>query len=237
MVYYLSVSQNQELTTFLNQNIYAFINIPQSKLFDYLIEADAVLAGPGMVRGNREYTGSQEDFNQTRARLLPALQKAPQKQWIIDAGALQTLELKELSGLKTPILTPHLGEFEQLFKVRISDLSLSAQAQTVVTKAKEHNCIILLKGNTDIIASPTELILNSTGNEGMTKGGTGDVLAGLVAALSCTHPPFASAAIGAYVNGQAGDTLYQSVGPYFSADDLAVQVPKTLWEQAQGHQT
>ena len=63
----------------------------------------------------------------------------------------------------------------------------------------------------------------------MTKGGTGDVLAGLVAGLyACTDDPFAAAVVASKVNKQAGDELYQTVGPFFNATDLANQIPKVL---------
>jgi NAD(P)H-hydrate repair Nnr-like enzyme with NAD(P)H-hydrate dehydratase domain len=67
------------------------------------------------------------------------------------------------------------------------------------------------------------------GNAGMTKGGTGDVLAGLIAALACKNDPFfwrlSPAAI---INKAAGDDLFRDVGTYFNASDLANQIPRTM---------
>ena len=60
----------------------------------------------------------------------------------------------------------------------------------------------------------------------MTKGGTGDVLAGLIAALACMNDPFTSAVIGSTINKKAGDELYKTVGPFINATDLANQIPK-----------
>jgi len=62
----------------------------------------------------------------------------------------------------------------------------------------------------------------------MTKGGTGDVLAGLIAALACKNNPFLATIAGSFINKQAGDELYKTVGPYFNATDLASQIPKTM---------
>src|SRR3989344_3085848 len=70
---------------------------------------------------------------------------------------------------------------------------------------------------------------NHTGNQGMTKGGTGDVLAGLTAAFFCRNNALTSAAAGVFLNGLAGDQLYKKIGPYFNAEDLVEQIPKTLW--------
>ena len=65
--------------------------------------------------------------------------------------------------------------------------------------AKKYHCNIVLKGHIDIIARPDGTIsLNKTGNAGMTKGGTGDVLAGLVAALACKNDAFTAAVADIY---------------------------------------
>ena len=74
----------------------------------------------------------------------------------------------------------------------------------------------------------TECRVIEGGNEGMTKGGTGDVLAGLIAALACMNDPFLATIVGSFINKAAGDTLYKTVGPYFNASDLADQIPKTM---------
>jgi len=92
-----------------------------------------------------------------------------------------------------------------------------------------NNATILLKGPTDHILHSTLHTPITGGKEGMTKGGTGDVLAGLVAGLyAFTNDPFSAAVVGSYVNKAAGDELYKTVGPFFNASDLVQQVPKTL---------
>ena len=62
----------------------------------------------------------------------------------------------------------------------------------------------------------------------MTKGGTGDVLAGLIAALACKNNPLLATIAGSFINKKAGDMLYTRVGPYFNATDLANQIPLTM---------
>ncbi|MDX1748344.1 MAG: NAD(P)H-hydrate dehydratase, partial [Halobacteriales archaeon] len=69
---------------------------------------------------------------------------------------------------------------------------------------------------------------NRTGNPGMTVGGTGDVLAGAVGALCCTHPPVEAAAIAAYANGWAGDRLVEERGYGLLASDLPDRLPAAL---------
>ena len=101
--------------------------------------------------------------------------------------------------------------------------------------AEKYNCTILLKGAVDIVCSPfdsaqgeTRCVRVSGGNAGMTKGGTGDVLAGLVASLYCKNDAFLSACAGSFINKKAGDELYKRVGYYFNASDLADEIPKVM---------
>ena len=100
--------------------------------------------------------------------------------------------------------------------------------ELAIKKAKEYGCVIVLKGQTDIVCSPQECLYNTTGNEGMTKGGTGDVLVSLIAGLACKNDLFLAACAGVYINGLAGDELYKKVGPYFNASDLCDQIPRVL---------
>ncbi|NMC35428.1 NAD(P)H-hydrate dehydratase [Candidatus Beckwithbacteria bacterium] len=225
MVYYASVVENQKLVEHLEKNLYAFINIPLGKEADYITESDAVLIGPGMVRGDANFTGTGETGEETKKTVLQLLKQFPDKKWVLDAGALQVINPEVLQSLNQVIITPHHKEFKTLFE-------LEAQDETIMQMAQTYNCTILLKGKVDTIVSPGgRVIYNQTGNEGMTKGGTGDVLAGLVAVLACTNDLFTAAAAGAYINGLAGDKLYQTVGPLFNADDLAKIVPEILWQE------
>jgi len=241
MVYYASVIENQKLIEHLEKNLYAFINVPQGREADYLSQADAVLIGPGMVRGEANFSGTGENGEQTRQKTLKLMKQFPEKKWVIDAGALQVLTPKDLLLLREKIITPHQREFEDFFKQELRTLNLEPRGNTtpseeiidlVKHKAQEINATIVLKGQIDILALPdSQVLLNQTGNEGMTKGGTGDVLAGLIAALACTNDLCTAAAAGTYINGLAGDELYKKVGPFFSADDLARKVPEVLWKQ------
>jgi NAD(P)H-hydrate repair Nnr-like enzyme with NAD(P)H-hydrate dehydratase domain len=82
------------------------------------------------------------------------------------------------------------------------------------------------KGPEDIISDGKHIVVNRIHNQGMTKGGTGDVLSGLVAALACKNDPFTAAVAGARINGYAGNMLRKSYGYDFSASDLADELAK-----------
>jgi NAD(P)H-hydrate epimerase len=94
--------------------------------------------------------------------------------------------------------------------------------------AKEYHCLIILKGKQDFVASPTEFEKIGGGNAGMTKGGTGDVLAGLVAGLYAKNTAWESAVAASFLNKKAGDDLYERMGFWFNASDLADQIPMTM---------
>lgn len=208
MVYYSSIPENNQLTKNLKAEIYDFIAVPREEIKNYIAESDAVLIGPGLMR---------EKGTKTLTERL--IKKFPKKCWVIDAGSLQMMDKKLIP--KNAILLPHVKEFEKLFGIK-------ASPENAAEMAKKYSCIILLKGPTDYICSPSECKINTTGNEGMTKGGTGDVLAGLVAAFACKNDPFLAACAGAFVNGLAGDRLKKRVGIYYNASDLTDEIPATL---------
>jgi NAD(P)H-hydrate epimerase len=85
----------------------------------------------------------------------------------------------------------------------------------------EHGCVILKKGPVDIISDGKRVIRNRLHNQGMTKGGSGDVLSGLVSALYCKNGALESAVAGAKVNGESGMMLKRIHGYNYSASDLA----------------
>jgi len=130
---------------------------------------------------------------------------------VIDGDGLKRIKGKIPNGA---ILTPHEGEFRMLFGVPGTE-------ENVKNTAKKHKCIILKKGQVDIISDGTKLKTNNIHNAGMTKGGTGDVLSGLVAALACKNDSFDAAFAGACINGIAGEMLRKEAGFNFCASDLA----------------
>jgi len=192
------------------------IVVSPENLPDYLEEVDVVLIGPGMER-------KPETAQQVNA----LLQSYSHKKWVIDAGALQMVDPVLIPD--RAILTPHQLELERL-----------EQHGFQLPQALAKKITVILKGQADQIFSD-DLAQQSMrsplpvegGNPGMTKGGTGDVLAGLVAALYATQDPLVAAVVASLVNKTAGDVLYQFVGPFFNASDLVEVVPVVLWQVLQ----
>lgn len=221
MVFYSSTPQNNKLTEILKSKLYNFMAIDRDEIGDYIQESDAILLGPGLPREE----GREKDEESTRILTERLLKSYPNKKWIIDAGSLTEMEpewLRSLNG--NVIITPHKKEFKMLF-------GLEATEQKVFEMAKKYNCTILLKGHEDIVCSPDQCVKITGGNAGMTKGGTGDVLAGLVSALACKNDLFLAACAASYFNKKAGDELYKRVGPYFNASDLCEEIPRVMKDQ------
>ena len=206
MVFYSSVPVNEAIVKKQKERFHDGIIVPIGKLDEYIGEADCALIGPGMDRS---------DLTKQKVNVL--LAKHQNKKWVVDGGALQVMDKKLLNSQM--IITPHHQEYKILFGNEPAD-----------KMAKKYNCTIVLKGKEDIICDSKQCLINQTGNEGMTKGGTGDVLAGLVAALYCQNDAFLAASCGTYLNGLAGDRLYVLVGPYFNATDLVKELPKVMGE-------
>jgi len=118
------------------------------------------------------------------------------------------------------IMTPHSGEFKRVF----GDPSV----ENVMKVANRTNSVILLKGKEDLITDGKRIRFNRTGNPGMTVGGTGDVLAGVVGAFFALNDAFWSASAGAFVNGLAGDLCLKEKGYNFTAVDLLEKIPTAI---------
>jgi len=81
-----------------------------------------------------------------------------------------------------------------------------------------------------IVCSPENWVVIEGGNAGLTKGGTGDVLAGLTVGLAAKNQPFLAAAASSFILKKAAGELYKKVGFAYNADDLAEEVPRGLGE-------
>jgi len=240
LVHYASVPENNEIVQKSKEEFRNGIVIRREDIEEYIEEDDVILIGPGMVRAEspvhrspfivdslEEVQKIQNEGKQTEALTNYLLAKYPKKKWVIDAGALQMIDVNLIP--KFAILTPHHKEMEGLINKQISNTQISnVEIESVEKYAQKYKCIVLCKGHEDIVCNPVECRIITGGNPGMTKGGTGDVLAGLVAGLACTNEQWIAAIAASIINKAAGDDLYRDVGPFFNATDLANQIPKTV---------
>ncbi|MGH7246327.1 MAG: NAD(P)H-hydrate dehydratase, partial [Candidatus Levyibacteriota bacterium] len=212
MVFYSSVPENNELVQKAKEEFRNGIVVPRGKIDQYIEEADAILIGPGLPRE----AGIEKGDDDTKVLTEHLLATYSKKKWVIDGGSLQVISPDKLP--KNCIVTPHHQEFKTLF-------GIEGNEQTASDMAKKYSCIIVLKGEKDIVCSPEKCVQVIGGNAGMTKGGTGDVLAGLIAALACKNDMFLAATAGSFLNKKAGESLAKKVGTYFNASDLVGEIP------------
>lgn len=133
------------------------------------------------------------------------------KPMVIDADALNLISQHKDWLNKIPkgsIITPHPKEFERLFGNANDDFE---RINCALEMSKKFPFIIVLKGHYTLIASNGEARFNSTGNAGLAKGGSGDVLTGILAALLSQYNSWQAAILGVYLHGLAADITSQTV--------------------------
>jgi len=200
LAYFVSTDENCDAARKMKFATPNVIVLPMGKLEWALSRADCILVGNGM-----EICGETEGLVR---RVLQSKRKC-----VLDAAAIRLAEKGKLH--EGVILTPHTGEFKALF-------GKAASPKAAIDASREHGCTVLLKGKTDIVASCGKALAVHGGNAGMTKGGTGDSLAGLCAALYTTcSSPFYAACTASLVNKKAAEMLYRSLGFNYSSKDLA----------------
>jgi NAD(P)H-hydrate epimerase len=166
-----------------------------TKIEEDLTKYESIGIGPGIGTASETKMLLREIFDAYRSPI------------VIDADALNIISSqKDLRSLipAGSILTPHPKEFERLFGESANDFE---RIQLALQKAKELNCIIVLKGHHTLIATPDQKgFFNSTGNAGMATGGTGDVLTGILTGLLAQgYSSSETAILGIYLHGLAGD--------------------------------
>lgn len=143
---------------------------------------------------------------------------------VVDADALNHLaEKPHLLGTHAGprILTPHPGEFARLLQCDIA-LVQQHREELAIKFAAEHHIVLVLKGQGTIVTDGVQIYTNTTGNGGMSTGGTGDVLTGLITALLAQQmTPFQAAQLGVFLHGRAGDLAAEELSqPGLIASDL-----------------
>jgi len=212
-----------EVAAQIKSQLSSFIWFPWEQTQEYIKKSDVILIGPGFMRFRKESQEEECKNNklcdvagvETKRATEELLKKFPGKQWVIDGGSLQVMSPEFIP--QNAILTPNKKEYQMLF------------GETEATEmAKKYHCIIVAKNAEALVYSPDDSVIVRGGNAGLTKGGTGDVLAGLTVALAAKNPPFLAACAASFVAKKAADELYQKVGFSYSADDLAEKIPEVL---------
>lgn len=241
IVHYSSTVENEKIFLGLKKTFRNGIVVAQKDLLDYVKEDDAILVGPGMLRAFQisniktqnlsfeELIKIKNEGEYTYQLTRYLIENFPEKRFVFDAGSIQMMDKEWLLKLKTkPVVTPHQKEFERLFGIAIEKQSLGEKEQTVKETAKKYRCIILLKATVDIISDGVETYIIEGGNSGLTKGGTGDLLAGLVLALSAKNSSLMAAATASYFLKKSGEALFIKKGCWYNISDLISVIPEVI---------
>lgn len=308
MTFYSSVAENNKLLRDAKFYGHDGVIVPRSELASYADEVDSVLIGPGLRRDTpsrflpeellrlRPEDLSPEDWESDAVALVSTLLRSfPDKQWVLDAGALQVLRPEWIPGGRSgrgrgsrggsggygggAMLTPHKGEFVQLLH-RWGEQDESGKSSKISEQARKtekaweqieagleemaeayfqgedsiepllvDQSIIerfirrtdmdtlrqlaqlatdstwIVKGQADLIWNGGECVAVVGGNAGLTKGGTGDVLAGLIAGFAAQSDSFPSVVVSSYLNKMAGHELFQDRKTMYNTSDLVERLP------------
>lgn len=277
MLFYSSVAENNELIQAAKIAMTDGVVVPRAELVSYLQEVESALIGPGMRRDTQTRFSPDElstikpqeltaqDWEQdTRAIVSTLLRAFPEKQWVIDAGALQILDQAWLPS--AAVFTPHAGEFADLLE-RWSP-TLKSQIESAVQELQQahvpqgssnpaqvtlldpqtqpakllmqlaadwKNATVVVKGQVDVIFNAEQGVVVTGGNAGLAKGGTGDALAGLIVGFVTRTDPFVSSVVSSTLLKQTAHDLYQTQKEMFSTSDVVEQVPATFAQLTDSH--
>ena len=169
---------------------------------------DVLALGPGL--------GRSSGLN----ALVGTLLRETRQPIVLDADGLNALAaditaLDARRGLVT-VLTPHEGELARLLGISIEELTRQDRAEAARNFAAAHGCVLVRKGHRTLIALPDGRVLENTcGGSGLAKGGSGDVLTGMIAALLAQGADAEhAAACGVWLHARAGDLLSARMTPY-----------------------
>lgn len=239
MVHFSSTAENNEILKSLKKQFLNGIVIHKINILDYVKEDDAILIGPGMIRGDiknqvsesrtfQEIINLEDEADYARQLMFYLITHHPNKRFVIDAGALQMMDASWLKYLIKPaIITPHVLEFERLFEVSIEKSSNLERQKIVSEMASKYRCTILLKSVVDIVSNGEKSYNIEGGNTGLTKGGSGDVLAGLVLSFRAKNDDFDSCIFASFIEKFAAEKLALDYGIWFNTTDLVTEIPKT----------
>lgn len=177
-------------------------NLDPRKVDDLLTRTTIMAIGPGL--------GREPETEAFVLGILERVAERPEIAVVLDADALNIMAKHKhrLHGAgRTVVLTPHPGEMARLASLSCKQVQMNREA-LARQFAEEHQVTLVLKGWRTLIAHPDGMTaVNTTGNPGMAKGGSGDILTGIIAACVAQHPKQARQAVEAavYLHGLAAD--------------------------------
>ncbi|QLK26767.1 NAD(P)H-hydrate dehydratase [Natrinema zhouii] len=174
---------------------------------------NVVVLGPGLGTADETLEAARQFLESYTGRV------------VVDADALEVVP--DLETEATLVCTPNRRELAGMGGPDVDDLADAADE--IEAFAAELGHVVLAKGANDVITDGERTRISRSGTVGMKVGGTGDTLAGIVAALLEHAEPLDAAAAGAHVNGVAGERLAETQAFGFLASDMLEELPAVLW--------
>lgn len=188
------------------------IRFSPNNLDEIMEGANAIVIGPGV--------GKSDEILQTVRYVVSRFDGIV----VLDADALNVIS-RDLSAIEnhkcTLILTPHVGEFN-----RLSGGIERCYIEQAKAFAKKYNCVLAVKSATTIITDGESVAFNVTGTPAMAKGGSGDVLCGIVGAFSCVTDAYLATKCACYHFGKVGEQVEREKGSSVSilASDIIINL-------------
>ena len=191
------------------------------KIQEKLSACDVLALGPGLGRSEQV------------TRLVCELLRETEKPVVLDADGINALvghmDVLDARRGRVTILTPHDGEFARIG----GELAHGDRVRAAREFAAAHGCVLVLKGHRTVTATPAgNVLVNTTGNSGLAKGGSGDVLTGVIASLLAQGATAAqAAAAGVWIHGKAGDIAALTETAYgMTMEDVIRVIPLAIRE-------
>lgn len=198
---------------------------------DAVAWADVIIIGPGLGR------------SEAAADILRYIICEAEQPLVVDADALNIIsEDKELqhclgSHRGEVVVTPHMGEMSRLTGISIPEIKKNI-LKVCKDFAMEYNVIDVLKDSrTCVCRAGGDIYINTTGNNGMSTAGAGDVLTGVIGGLIATGlQPYDAAVLGVFIHGMAGDIAAGRIGESgMMARDIVEAIPQVISSGSMTH--
>ncbi|MGL6173130.1 MAG: NAD(P)H-hydrate dehydratase [Cellulosilyticaceae bacterium] len=217
----LEAKSTESMTVYLEEQGGCIAETAKEVLESIVPKYDVIGIGPGMGRSIE------------LEKILESVLKSD-KPCVIDADGLYALknQLQLLAERKAPtVLTPHPGEMAYLTGKPIEEI-LNNPIEVVKEFVRSYPVGVMLKLERMIIVDSEKIFINTTGNNGLAKGGSGDVLTGIITSLIGQNIPFTKAMrLGAFIHGKAADNLRKSTTVYsFLPGDICLEIGCVLKE-------
>jgi NAD(P)H-hydrate epimerase len=229
MVYFASPSEDKGVADKIKSSLLNFIWVPYSDADRYVAKSEAALVGPGMMRSHIGEHGfvCDSEGEETRRLSISLFGLCPDQKWVVDGGTLQVVNVNELP--QGAVVSPNKKEFTMLFGEEMSR-NLDERGEQVFRLAKKHNLVILTKDEVSIVSDGKRVVKITGGNEGLVKGCTGDLIAGIIVGFLAKDDGLFASAAASYLTKKAAEKLAEKRGFMFNADDLTDMVPEIYGE-------